>query len=179
MKKIYFTLLVALFICNYTMAQAVNYDVELVALERINYNDCGACGAPDPTWKVGIYDNINPSSTNSCFHIDGNTTLNSPLSTSLRSQISSLAGSITISFEGFEKNCNNDNCNFIAYNFITCFPSVYGDGNRCTNANLETINFRNSQPCVWHNDTTPYCGDYRFIYRYKWNFNAAPIITTH
>ncbi len=178
MKKIYSTLIACILGLSFSFAQSVNYDVELVALERTNYFDCTACGAPDPTWKIGIYDNINFSPSNSCFSIPGNPTLNTPFSAVLRTQTNSGANSFTINFDGFEKNCNNDNCNFYNWSLGACFPSVYGDGNRCTNANLKTVNFRNASPCVWHTDTTAFCGEYRFIYRYKWNFNAPPVIAT-
>jgi gliding motility-associated-like protein len=176
MKKLY--VLSILFIATIfsAKAQLVNFEVEIIQLERTNYTDCFGCGAPDPTWLINGRDNVSPTIENACFHIPENSTTLTPISYQILNRQNSSANSFTLGLEAFEKNCDNGVCTFTPYNFFTCFPSVYGDDRRCININSANVVFRNFQPCVWHTQTTAFCGDYRFTYRFRWSFNQAPVI---
>jgi hypothetical protein len=177
MKKL-FTPLILCFITNFAFSQLVNYEVEIIAVERTNYSDCGACGAPDPTWIIELDDNASTTIDNVGIHVPGNTTINTPVNFSLSNRINSSATNFVLGLDAWEDNCNGDVFNFNNYNFFTCFPSVFGDSRRCQSNNVASINFRTFDPCVWQSGVASFCGDYRFTYRFRWSFNQAPVIVT-
>ena len=177
MKKIYFALILIL-VSSWSFAQLVNYEVEIIAVERTNYADCTACGSPDPTWIIDLRDNATTAISNVGIHVPGNATVFTPVNFQVANRINSSATSFTLALDAWEDNCNNDVFNFNNYNFFTCFPSVFGDSRRCTSNNVATVNFRTFEPCTWHSGVSSFCGDYRFTYRFRWSFNAAPTIAT-
>jgi len=177
MKKIYFSLILIL-VSTWSFAQLVNYEVEIIAVERTNYADCTACGSPDPTWIIDLRDNATTTVSNVGIHVPGNATVFTPVNFQVANRINSSATSFTLALDAWEDNCNNDVFNFNNYNFFTCFPSVFGDSRRCTSNNVATVNFRTFAPCTWHSGVSSFCGDYRFTYRFRWSFNSAPTIAT-
>ncbi|MCB9256245.1 MAG: gliding motility-associated C-terminal domain-containing protein [Chitinophagales bacterium] len=177
MKKLYSLFLCAIF-TNLIFGQLVNYEVEIIAVERTNYSDCGGCGAPDPTWIIDLDDNASTTIDNVGIHVPANGTVYTPVNYSLSNRVNSSATNFVLALDAWEDNCNNDVFNFNTYNFFTCFPSVFGDSRRCQSSNVASVNFRTFAPCVWHNGTANFCGDYRFTYRFRWSFNQAPVIAT-
>ena len=173
MKNIYLFIVMLLF-TNLVKSQLVNYEVEILSVERSNYTDCTACGTPDPTWIMDLNDNATAAVSNLSIHISGNGTVLSAINSQITSRTNTSATSFTIGLDAWEDNCNSDVYNFNNYNFFNCSPSVYGDSRRCTNNNIVTENFRTEAPCVWHTGTSAWCGDFRFTYRYRWSFNQAP-----
>ncbi|MBS1596240.1 MAG: gliding motility-associated C-terminal domain-containing protein [Bacteroidetes bacterium] len=165
------------------VAQTVNLRVNITGVERTNYNDCSACGNPDPTWKITVTDNAPGSVVNGpyCFHYNEDPNTFESLGTfNVWNVTNSAATTFTMGLnDAFEKNCSSGNdCDYESYNFFRCFPSVYGDANRCNNTNLAVINFMDSSPCQLHSGVSPWCGNYRFYYSFTWSFNYAPTITT-
>ncbi|MEZ4915385.1 MAG: hypothetical protein R2836_00170 [Chitinophagales bacterium] len=177
MKKIYL-LILSVFIGLNLFSQLVNYEVEIIAVERTNYSDCGGCGTPDPTWMIGLTDNISGTVSSVGIHVPSNGTIYTPVNYALTNRVNTNATNFVLRLDAWEDNCNSDVFNFNTYNFFTCFPSVFGDANRCTNNNVASVNFRTFAPCTWHNGTTNWCGDYRYTYRFRWSFNQAPVIAT-
>jgi gliding motility-associated-like protein len=176
MKKIYALSIVIIASLFTVYSQLVNLEVEIIQVERTNYFDCLGCGLPDPTWLISGRENATATVNNLCIHIPENATLLTPLSQQIINRQNSSATNFTLGLDAFEKNCDNNVCVFTPYNFFTCFPSVYGDDRRCQNGTIANINFRTFSPCVWHTQTTAFCGDYRFTYRFRWSFNQAPAI---
>lgn len=177
MKRI-FTLFAVIAICTISIkAQLVNYEVEIIQVERTNYSDCAGCGQPDPTWLINGLDNASPAISNTCIHVPESNTILTPVSVLLLNRQNTNATNFTLGLEGFEKNCENNVCTFTSYNFFTCFPSVFGDSRRCINNNISNVNFRTFAPCEWHTQTTSFCGDFRFTYRFRWSFNQPPAIS--
>jgi len=175
MKKLV-TLVVLFFITNSAYSQLVNYQVEIIAVERTNYTDCAGCGSPDPTWIIDLDDNASATIDNVGIHVPGNGTVFTPVNFLLSNRINSSATNFVLGLDAWEDNCNNDIFNFNPYNFFTCLPSVYGDSRRCQSSNVAAVNFRTFAPCTWHSGVASFCGDYRFTYRFKWSFNQAPAI---
>ena len=171
---------VCCFVVPAAFAQTVNLQVNLVSVERQNYPDCTACGNPDPTWKITAIDNGSGSVLNGpiCIHYDSDPNTIEAQNFTIWNVTNSNATQFTLGMnEAFEKNCNNNNCTFVPYNFFTCFPAVYGDANYCSNPNLAVVNFMDSTPCATHITTSGWCGYYRFTYSFSWTFNYAPTIT--
>jgi hypothetical protein len=177
MKKLVTLLILSLF-TNHIYSQLVNYQVEIIAVERTNYTDCAGCGSPDPTWIIDLDDNASTTIDNVGIHVPGNGTIYTPVNYPLSNRINSSATNFVLGLDAWEDNCNNDVFNFNPYNFFTCFPSVYGDSRRCQSNNVAAVNFRTFAPCIWQMGTASFCGDYRFTYRFKWSFNQAPVIAT-
>ncbi len=179
MKKLYLTAILAGLLFS-AWAQNVNLQVRVTRLERNFYNDCNACGDPDPTWKVrGTHNGTGATNYGPfCWHYaEMGFTLWDITDYQIMNVLNTNATTFTLGFDdAFEKSCSNNNCTYESYNFFTCFPSVYGDSRRCQNNNLLTENFRNFSPCQWHTVWGPWCGDYRFEYSFYWSFNAAPTI---
>ena len=171
-----------------SFAQTVNLQVNITYVERTNYNDCAACGYPDPTWKITAVDNSAGAVLNGpiCVHYDEdpNTLEAQPLPFAYGSynpiwnKTNSSATQFTLGInDAFEKNCNNNNCTFVPYNFFTCFPAVYGDDNECSNPNLVVVNFMDSSPCVVHNAISAWCGNYRFRYSFPVSYTHLTLPT--
>ncbi|MCW5906398.1 MAG: gliding motility-associated C-terminal domain-containing protein [Chitinophagales bacterium] len=163
--------------------QNANLEVRITRLERLPYADCLACGDPDPTWKVQVTHNGTGAVTYgpNCWHYPemGFSLWDIPDYT-LMNAVNINATTFTAGFaDAFEKSCNNNTCTYQSYNFFTCFPSVYGDSRRCQNTNMVVQNFKTFAPCQWHTFWSPWCGDYRFEYSFRWSFNYVPTITTH
>ncbi|MBS1685967.1 MAG: gliding motility-associated C-terminal domain-containing protein [Bacteroidetes bacterium] len=182
LKSILFSA-ISFFALSTAVAQTVNLRVNITGVERTNYGDCTACGNPDPTWKITATDNAAGSVVNGpyCFHYEGDpNTFESVGTFNVWNVTNSSATTFTLGMnDAFEKNCSSgNNCDYESYNFARCFPSVYGDANRCNNANLAVINFMDSSPCLLHSGVSPWCGNYRFYYSFTWSFNYAPTITT-
>lgn len=175
MKKLYILFVFSIFYAS-LFAQLVNYEVEIIAVERTNYGDCNACGSPDPTWIIDLQDNVSPALSNVGIHVPGNSTVFTNVSYTLANRINSGANSFSLALDAWEDNCNNDVFNFNSYNFFNCFPSVYGDSRRCNSSNVASVNFRTFSPCTWHSGVSSWCGDYRFTYRFRWSFNESPVI---
>ena len=74
MKKLYILFVFSSFYVS-LFAQLVNYEVEIIAVERTNYGDCTACGSPDPTWIIDLQDNLSPALSNVGIHVPGNSTV--------------------------------------------------------------------------------------------------------
>lgn len=161
--------------------QNVRLQVEITGVERSNYSDCGLCGNPDPAWIVtgylggvsqfvGTYTFGEMSGTQWIFA--ANSCSGGPCYAVNNASTSETQ--FVLGFDGWENDCNPDNT------YTTgCNLGINSDYKRCTNANLQTVNFRNSAPCTW---TTPvwgnWCSDFRFQYRYYWEFVSAPTIAT-
>ncbi len=182
LKSILFSA-ISFFALYSAVAQTVNLRVNITGVERTNYNDCSACGNPDPTWKITVTDNAPGSVVNGpyCFHYNEDPNTFESLGTfNVWNVTNSAATTFTMGLnDAFEKNCSSGNdCDYESYNFFRCFPSVYGDANRCNNTNLAVINFMDSSPCQLHSGISPWCGNYRFYYSFTWSFNYAPTITT-
>ncbi len=177
--------LLAAFVClllhvsSELFSQNVSYDIEVTGVERTNYGDCFGCGAPDPTWKVTVNDNVDFSYSLACIPIQANALTSTGVSYNLRNRVNTAATTFNFRLEAWEDNCNNDACNYNPYNFFVCFPSVFGDANHCQTNNAKTVNFKTQTPCVWHTDTSDWCGSYRFIFRYRWNFFGAPAVASN
>lgn len=175
MKKIYLAVLLSI-LTSFSFAQLVNYEVEIIAVERTNYGDCTACGSPDPTWIVDLNDNAGPGTSTVGIHVPGNATTFTTVNFPVANRINSSASNFVLALDAWEDNCNGDVFNFNSYNFFNCFPSVFGDSRRCTSSNVASVNFRTFAPCTWHSGVSSFCGDYRFTYRFRWSFNEAPTI---
>ena len=177
MKRIYVLIfsVIALLFSTEAYAQLVNLEVEIIQVRRTNYTDCFGCGSPDPTWKISSVVNNSPVVDNTCIHLPENTNLFTPVSVLLSNRQNTAATSFTLGFEGFEKNCSNAVCTYTT-NFFSCLPSPTPDSRICQNGNIANVNFRNFAPCTWHTQTTAFCGDYGFTYRFRWSFNQLPAI---
>ncbi len=169
-----------LIISSHVFAQNVNLQVLVTKVERSSYSDCVGCGDADPTWKIqGTHNGLGALTYGPyCWHFGSMVNTIWDISDyTMMNLVNTNATNFTLGLnDAFEKSCSNNNCTYEAYNFFTCFPSVYGDSRRCQNNSLAVVNFRNSQPCQWHTAVSSWCGDFRFEYSYYWSFNYAPTL---
>ncbi|HXH19535.1 MAG TPA: immunoglobulin domain-containing protein [Chitinophagales bacterium] len=161
--------------------QNVNVSVWLSTVERSSSLGDGCCyGCPDPTWITWASAN---GSANSFYQVTwcryqesmcGTTwTPSTPL---LFQHLNSTATTITLALDAWENDCvvDEDVC---GYNTHWYCPD--GDGDRCTNYGVASINFRNDPPCVQKEYWTNWCGYYRYKVIIEWSYAEPPVVTTH
>ncbi len=184
MKQIYSTL-IFLFMASWLMAQNVNLQVEIITQQRTNYGDCFGCFDPDPTWNIsGSHNGSGGGTTGICWYYEemAGTTWDlttttcggQPCTADVIDVNGSTATSFSLAFDGWEEDGCDGDC-------------VYGTGlfcnddtRRCNSPNplVANVQFREDAPCTWHSDWSPWCGDFRFQYRYYWEFDDPPGIAT-
>ncbi len=184
MKQIYLIIISMLFTAG-LMAQNVNLQVEIIKLERTNYGDCTLCGDPEPTWNVTGSQNGTGGGTGSTCWIYNSmpgtlwdlqtTTCGGGSCADLVVDVNgTTATTFSLAFDGWEEDGCDGDC-------------VYGTGffcnddtRRCNAPNplVPNVNFRVSPPCSWVTAWSPWCGDYRFQYRYYWDYDDPPNIAT-
>lgn len=180
MKRLLHVLALVAFVCL-AQAQNVNYEVQIVQVERTGYSDCALCGSPDPAWTMSAVDNGTfgaQTSTTWCYSYGemAGTIWNPGSFDQMLYRTATNATSITLRLDAWENDCQDADCSY-STGGINCLFGAVADNNRCTNNSLSTINFRNDPPCQWNTYTTPFCGRYRYQVRIYWSFATAPTVT--